>query len=62
MNSVPLPSASAQGAVATKPKLLDQVRDRFRMLHYSWRTEQAYVYWLRLSILFSNKRHPLEMG
>jgi integron integrase len=62
MNHVPIPPDSVPDAVAGKPKLLDQVRDRCRTLHYSWRTEQAYVNWLRRFILFHNKRHPLEMG
>lgn len=44
------------------PKLLDQVRQRIRFLHYSRRTEQAYVHWIRRYILFHNKRHPKEMG
>jgi len=41
-----------------KPKLLDQVRDALRVRHYSLRTEQAYVYWIREFILFHNKQHP----
>lgn len=44
------------------PRLLQQVRDRIRRLHYSYRTEQTYVYWIRFFILFSGKRHPREMG
>lgn len=44
------------------PKLLDQVRDRIRVKHYSLRTEDAYVGWIRRFILFHNKRHPREMG
>jgi site-specific recombinase XerD len=44
------------------PKLLDQVRDRIRLKHYSIRTEQAYVDWIRRFILFHHKRHPSEMG
>ena len=43
-------------------KLLDQVRDTIRTKHYSIRTEQAYVDWIRRYILFHNKRHPNEMG
>lgn len=43
-------------------KLLDQVRDAIRCKHYSIRTEQAYVSWIRRFILFHNKRHPREMG
>jgi integron integrase len=31
-------------------------------LHYSKRTEEAYVEWIRRFILFHGKRHPLEMG
>ena len=47
----------------TRPrKLLDQVRDLIRLKHYSYRTEQTYVYWIRRYILFHNKRHPAEMG
>ena len=43
-------------------KLLDQVRDTVRTLHYSIRTEEAYVSWVRKFILFHGKRHPAEMG
>ena len=48
--------------VQQPPKLLDQLRQRIRVLHYSIRTEQAYVDWARRFILFHGKRHPLEMG
>jgi len=44
------------------PRLLDQVRDRIRFRHYSIRTEQAYVQWIRRFILFHGKRHPGDMG
>lgn len=47
---------------ATSPKLLDQVRDRLRLKHYSLRTEQAYVGWIKRYIIFHDKRHPAEMG
>src|SRR3546814_3010828 len=43
------------------PKLLDQVRQRLRVKHYSLRTEQAYVGWIRRFILANGKRHPREM-
>ncbi len=43
-------------------KLLDQVRDRIRLKHYSIRTEQAYVSWIKRFILFHKKRHPPDMG
>jgi integron integrase len=45
-----------------KRRLLDQVRDKIRLKHYSIRTEQAYLDWIRRFILFHNKQHPLEMG
>jgi integron integrase len=45
-----------------QPKLLDQVRGVIRTLHYSIRTEEAYVDWTRRFILFHRKRHPKEMG
>ena len=44
------------------PKLLDQLRERIRLKHYSRRTEQAYVQWVRRYIYFHGKRHPAEMG
>ena len=45
-----------------KPKLLDQVRGKLRLLHYARSTEEAYVHWIRRFILFHNKRHPRDMG
>jgi len=46
----------------SRPRLLDQVRDAIRVRHYSIRTEEAYLQWIRKFILFHNKRHPKEMG
>jgi len=43
-------------------KLLDQVRDAIRTKHYSYRTEQTYVEWIKRFILYHKKRHPKEMG
>ena len=43
-------------------KLLDQVRDRIRIKHYSIRTETQYVQWIKRFFLFHGKRHPTEMG
>lgn len=40
---------------------LDSVRRIIRTLHYSIRTEQAYIYWIKLFILFHKKRYPEEM-
>ena len=49
-------------AAPQPPKLLEQLRQRIRVLHYSIRTEQAYVDWARRFVLFHGKRHPREMG
>ena len=46
----------------TAPKLLDLVREKLRLLHYSIRTEDQYVQWIKRFILFHGKRHPREMG
>jgi len=43
-------------------RLLDQVRERTRYLHYSIRTEDAYVYWVRAFVHFHGLKHPKEMG
>jgi integron integrase len=54
---------SEQSQHATKqPRLLDRVREGIRRLHYSRRTEETYVYWIKRFIYFSGKRHPLDMG
>lgn len=45
-----------------KPKLLDQVHAALRSRHYSRRTEEAYVMWIKRFIFFHNKRHPSSMG
>jgi integron integrase len=52
---LPLPPLQA-------PRLLDQVRERVRYLHYSMRTEQAYVHWVRAFVRYHGLRHPREMG
>jgi len=49
-------------AEPAKPRLLDRVRTALRSRHYSRRTEEAYVAWIRRYILFHGKRHPMEMG
>ena len=45
-----------------KPKLLDQVRQVIRVKHYSLRTEESYINWIKRFIFFHNKKHPIEMG
>jgi integron integrase len=54
-------SKSAMNAVV-KPRLLEQVRASIRLRHYSPRTEEAYIGWIRRFIIFHGKRHPSEMG
>ncbi len=44
------------------PRFLDRVRIAIRARHYSLRTEEAYVGWIRRYIFFHGKRHPKEMG
>ena len=44
------------------PRLLDQVRDALRRGHYSRRTEEAYIGWIRRFILFHDKTHPAQMA
>lgn len=63
------PNQAAQGAAQSfpppsgpKPRLLEQVRQAIRTRHYSYRTEKAYVHWIKRFIFFHNKRHPLEMA
>lgn len=51
-----------RGTGAKEPRLLDEVRRRLRLKHYSLRTEQVYLGWIRRYILFNNKRHPRQMG
>ncbi len=46
----------------SKSPLLEKVRAAIRIRHYSLRTEQAYIHWIRRFILFHNKRHPDDMG
>ena len=43
-------------------RLLDQVRARLRAKHYSLRTEDSYLHWIRRFILFHGKKHPGSMG
>lgn len=55
-DDTPVPAAGSQSA-----RLLDQVRQRIRYLHYSLRTEEAYLYWIRGFIRFHGRRHPREL-
>ncbi len=50
------------GSQSAAPRLLDQVRQRIRLKHFSLRTEHAYVGWIRRFIVANGKRHPADMG
>lgn len=45
-----------------EPKLLDRVHIAIRARHYSWRTERAYIGWIKRFIIFHGKRHPDTLG
>jgi hypothetical protein len=49
-------------AGARPPRLLDRIRAALRARHYSRRTEEAYVAWIRRYIFFHGKRHPVDLG
>lgn len=48
--------------MSAKPRLLDQVRQALRVRHYSYRTEQQYVGWIRRYIVFNAYQHPSRLG
>lgn len=48
--------------VKPTPKLFPSIVERLRVKHYSKRTEEAYVQWIKRYILHHGKRHPREMG
>lgn len=56
------PAACASSPTPTPKPLLEQVREAIRVRHYSIRTEDAYVDWIRRFIVFHGKRHPAEVG
>jgi integron integrase len=56
------PQSSGVSTSPQPPRLLDQVRQQCRLRHYSLRTEQAYVGWIKRFIFFHEKRHPRQMG
>jgi integron integrase len=56
-------AGESEGVTEAKTRrLLDQVHARLRLKHYSLRTEQAYIGWIRRFILANDKRHPRDMG
>jgi integron integrase len=56
------PKPPAVPSAPDQPRLLDRVRGALRARHYSFRTEEAYVAWIRRYLAFHRMRHPLEMG
>ena len=57
-----IPLSIPENTANPPPRLLDQVREQIRVRHYSLRTEQAYLHWIKRFIFFHHKRHPREMG
>jgi len=57
-----LDSTKGQTLQKQKPRLLEQVHQAIRRLHYSRRTEEAYVGWIKKFIYWSGKRHPATLG
>lgn len=56
------PGGQPAPANPPKPRLLQQVRDAVRRKHFSPRTEETYIHWIRRFIYFHGKRHPAELG
>ena len=54
--------ADATLAAPPQPRLLDRVRNKIRLKHYSIRTEKAYVDWVRRYVHFHGLRHPETLG
>lgn len=52
---------SAAQKTSSEPKLLDKVKIDLRTKHYSKKTEEAYLKWIKEFIYFNNKKHPLEL-
>lgn len=57
---LPMPTCAPPNFRSTR--LLDQVRERARYLHYSHRTEDAYLYWVRYFVRWHGLKHPRDMG
>jgi integron integrase len=62
LNPNPDPNPAATATAPQPPRLLDQVRHQIRLRHYSIRTEEVYLDWIRRFILFNDKRHPDTLG
>ena len=56
-------SGRSNGWPPAAPRLLDALRERLRYMHYSLRTEETYVYWVRGFVRWAGgRRHPRKMG
>src|SRR5436190_9579040 len=63
MHAVPILAQQERlGYKATGPRLLDRIKEVIRRKHYSLRTEEAYVEWVRRFVHFCDLRHPRECG
>jgi integron integrase len=62
INKTHKPCKPAAAPPLRSPRLIDQLRERLRYLHYSLRTEQVYVHWVLRFIRHHGRRHPKEMG
>lgn len=60
--SVESTKSDSAASAATRPRLLDQVRETIRRKYYSRSTEEAYVHWIKRFIYFTGKRHPATLG
>lgn len=48
--------------MSQEPRLLELVRQKIRLKHYSIRTEESYLGWIKRYIYFHEKKHPKDMG
>ena len=62
MTFASVPAMTLPSSLAGKPRLLDRLRQALRVGHYSPRTEEAYVFWVRRYIVFHGRRHPETMA
>jgi integron integrase len=56
------PTQNQSQSAPKQPNLLEQMQSVIRMKHYSIRTEEAYVHWVKRFVLFHGKKHPKYMG
>ena len=56
------PNAARPASAVPTPRLIPQVRQTMRRMHYSPRTEEAYIGWIRRYVKFSGTRHPSQLG